>query len=486
MKVRYLLEACGIAILVLLSYIWPQVSPNHAAIYLSVLPATSVTVGILIDFVVLALLSTLVIAIASRGDEGASSGRYLWGTLLAVVAAAAVASIAKLTDLHKSVPNSAVLGSSVLLPVWLTRYWKPSKYKALVRGSRLTLALIGICALWMVPQLLFTAFHRQSADRLSFRNPISASASAKRIVWILFDELSYSQTFESRNASLALPNFDWLRNRSTTFSQLNPVGYYTVRVVPSLLVGRRVQDVRSTLNGKALVQIAESSHWQELDVQQTIFAEAQRDGWTTGVVGWSNPYCRLLAGVLDSCYWLPDQSTPGYLYSHMSPQKSAVQNALAPLANSIRRLRHKASQEPSSAQLHLLDAEESIAPALALIRDEQIGLVFLHLGVPHPPAVYDRRTEKFKNGGSYLDNVALADRYLGQLLEAISSTNAAPQTTIVVCWITPGACPCGGTRRSGLVKTSAHRMVSSMTDRSSWCTFRNRRRESALINRRTA
>ena len=78
MKVKYLLEGCGIAILVLLSYIWPQVSPNHVAIFLSVLPATSVTVGILIDFVVLALLSTLVIAIASRGDEGASSGRYIW------------------------------------------------------------------------------------------------------------------------------------------------------------------------------------------------------------------------------------------------------------------------------------------------------------------------------------------------------------------------------------------------------------------------
>jgi membrane-anchored protein YejM (alkaline phosphatase superfamily) len=117
----------------------------------------------------------------------------------------------------------------------------------------------------------------------------------------------------------------------------------------------------------------------------------------------------------------------------MSPQKSAAQNAFAPLANFMRRLRHKRSTDPGLSELHQRDAEDLIAPAIALIRDEQMGFAFIHLAVPHPPGVYDRRTAQTRIGGSYLDNLALADRYLGKLLAAISSTDAANKTTIVVC-----------------------------------------------------
>jgi hypothetical protein len=249
MKVKYLLEGCGIAILVLLSYIWPQVSPNHVAIYLSVLPVTSITLGILIDVVALAAISTLVIALASRGD-GDTNGRVVWVALIFVAISAAVSSIAKLTEVHTLTRNSAVLAGGVALPVCLTRYWSSLKYKVLVRGFRLVLALIGLCGIWIIPQLLFIALHRQSGDELAFRKPTSTNIPLRRIVWILFDELSYAQAFESRDSSLRLPNFDWLRDRSTSFSQLSPVGYYTARVVPSFLAGRFETCVARWMGGR--------------------------------------------------------------------------------------------------------------------------------------------------------------------------------------------------------------------------------------------
>ena len=182
MKVKYLLEGCGIAILVLLSYIWPQVSPNHVAIYFSVLPVTSVTSGILIDVVALAAISTLVITLASRGD-GDTNGRYVWVALMFVAISAAVSSIAKLAEVHRLTPNSAVLAGGMVLPVCLTRYWSPLKYKVLVRGFRLALALIGLCAIWIIPQLLFIALHRQSSDQLAFRKPTGTNIPLRRIVW---------------------------------------------------------------------------------------------------------------------------------------------------------------------------------------------------------------------------------------------------------------------------------------------------------------
>jgi len=432
MKVKYLLEGCGIAILVLLAYIWPQVSPNHVAIYFSVLPVTNVTSGILIELLVLSALCTILIAIASRGG-GDIDRRYIWGILVLAAIVAAVSSIAKLAEAHRFVPKSGKLALCILLPLWMTRYWGPDKYRLFVRGFRFTLTLIGLCALWIIPQLVVIALHRQPSDQLAFRKSTAAKIPVRRIVWILFDELSFAQAFESRAASLHLPHFDWLRDRSISFSQLSPVGYYTARVVPSLFVGKQIQDVRSTLDGTALIRLAESSQWQPLDPKQTIFAEAQRNGWTTGVAGWSNPYCRLLATVLDSCYWIPDQFTPSYLYAHMSAERSPLHNAVAPFANSIRRLRDRPSADPSMTEFHLRDAKALMTPALTLIRDEEIGFVFLHVPVPHPPGVYDRTTHQFRSGGSYLDNLALADLYLGELLDTISSTNQAAKTTVVVC-----------------------------------------------------
>lgn len=52
--------------------------------------------------------------------------------------------------------------------------------------------------------------------------------------------------------------------------------------------------------------------------------------------------------------------------------------------------------------------------------------------------------------------------------------------------ITPGVYRCGETPPSGRRRMNAHRTASSTADRCSWCTFRNRLRESALSSPRTA
>src|SRR6185437_8169754 len=60
---------------------------------------------------------------------------------------------------------------------------------------------------------------------------------------------------------------------------------------------------------------------------------------------------------------------------------------------------------------------------------------------PHPPGVFDRRTHQIRNGGSYLDNLALSDAYMGRLIQAIESTKTAERTILMICsdhsWRTP-------------------------------------------------
>jgi membrane-anchored protein YejM (alkaline phosphatase superfamily) len=68
----------------------------------------------------------------------------------------------------------------------------------------------------------------------------------------------------------------------------------------------------------------------------------------------------------------------------------------------------------------------------ATLRDERIHFVYLHLPVPHPPGVYDRRTHAWCACGNYLDNLALADDLLGKLLEEIDATSGNDATTVIV------------------------------------------------------
>ena len=91
---------------------------------------------------------------------------------------------------------------------------------------------------------------------------------------------------------------------------------------------------------------------------------------------------------------------------------------------------------PSPAELevqaHTQEYKDLVVAADALIRNKSISFVFLHLPVPHPPGIYDRKTNTLGVRGTYLDNLVLADKTLGGLLEAIQRTAEAPRTTVII------------------------------------------------------
>jgi hypothetical protein len=90
-------------------------------------------------------------------------------------------------------------------------------------------------------------------------------------------------------------------------------------------------------------------------------------------------------------------------------------------------------QASSGAELHADEYSDLMRWSHELIVDGKIGFVFLHLPLPHPGGFYDRKTGQIGVHGSYLDNLALTDRTLGQLMEWIGQTPLASQTTVIVC-----------------------------------------------------
>lgn len=277
----------------------------------------------------------------------------------------------------------------------------------------------------MLPDLIITAIvtHISGTEVNAFNRPVPRpSAAGRRVIWILMDELSYDQVYEHRQPDVYLPQFEKLKNESVVFSDVEPEGYFTERIVPALFLGRTVDGIRSSLHMTLEVHDVAKSRWEPFDEQASIFGEAQRLGWTTGVAGWYNPYCRILKDVLDSCYWqYGDPTLPRVSGGRFSLLTAAV----FPLDSHF-------SSENTALRAHVKSYREIMGAADALIRNVSVGFVFLHLPVPHPPGIYSRKTGKLGVPGSYLDNLVLTDKLVGQLLTTIQDTGAAASGTIVV------------------------------------------------------
>jgi hypothetical protein len=434
MNSKTIVQGFGAAILISLLHVWPLLSPRHSLIYHSVLPIDSLVWGILIDLGITSLLAAVLFAYLGKREAGLRN--IIW-VLVGVQLIPALAIDAAAT-LQKSLTFflADLLLYGTLLVGLALRWLRPLGYQRVVRGFRFLLLMVGCGLVWMVPKLLYLGLRSGPHDA---KMPVTrtgppvvrgaAPGNRGRIVWILFDELSYNQAFDHRFPGLAMPAFDKLKSESVSFSDLKPAGYETDRVVPSFFEGQVVDDIRSDLNGNLKVKLAGQRDWQAFDPHTTLFADAQHLGWTTGVVGWYNPYCRILVGTLDYCFWRMGNGQWNGTASDQSALRNAV--AMAPFIGAIWGWRHTPSFPQE--EKHAADLAALVPQAETLIRDQSIGFVFIHLSVPHPPGIYDRRPGHQRATGTYIDNLALADRTLGKLMDSLNATPAAAKTTVVVC-----------------------------------------------------
>jgi hypothetical protein len=434
MKVRLFFEAAGMAILAFIAAIWVFLLPDHRVVYHNPRPLSTIAGALALDLFFITILIFALFIFLDRLRPARTS--VVWAAIVAWALTRLVNIAIFFLNYYdaenvpgrrqKSLIQFAVFGAVFLL-WWLGR----EKFQAFVRGVRTGLALLGCCIVWMLPQLSVLALHTPAKEISSFSNPNipTAPPSSERIVWILFDELSYNQVFDHRQNDVLLPHFDQLRDESVAFANVQPAGYFTDIIVPSLFLGRRLDGIRSSLQGDLYVHPAQTKYWGPFNPDATLFYDAQQSGWSTGIAGWFNPYCRILSNVLDWCYW--ESINP---FTHgLSDQKSTFDNAMSFFKDvGISRITGPASAERSAREIHTQEYKNVLPAAIALIRNDSIRFAFVHLPVPHPPGIYNRRTHTLGEQGTYLDNLALADQTLGTLLDALAKTADASHTTLIV------------------------------------------------------
>ncbi len=438
--------ALGAATLCLIVLIAPLVSPSHTAIYhLSGDPKT-VFIAVLLNLAAVWLLFTGVFFLARR------PGRLqiaIWSSLLLVLPWVLLKNYAMLTEW--TIPHRlsmSVLATCLLTLAALPFLWRPSFIAHFERVHRLATTLLGflsLASLLLLSQLAWFGWEARNLNRprpLHQRQMASLGSAVRpakrRVILLLLDELSYQQVYEQRFPGLRLPAFDRMARQSTVFTHTVAPANKTEIAVPALLSGIPVDHVRPSAAGELTVHDATTGDWHPFDAHDTVFEDALNAGYSTAVAGWYNPYCRILPSVLDRCLWSAHSfQVEAAVYrgqtiaDEMLVPARRFLEAASSLLHGKNRTRNDVVQ---AAGLHVADYRELFADADSLLADPSADFVFLHLPVPHPGGIYDRRNSSFTTSGnsSYIDNLALADAYLAHLRHVLEERGEWDSSTIVV------------------------------------------------------
>jgi hypothetical protein len=267
-------------------------------------------------------------------------------------------------------------------------------------------------------------------------SPSMSPPSRRRVLWIIFDEMDERLTFIDRLSGLRLPETDRLRDESLWASNAFPPAGETLLSMPSLINGRIV--TRAKPQGTRDLLLTYEGDEQTVNWRNTanVFSRARDVGYKTAVVGWSNPYDRVIGSSLDFCQFFqapyPDPDLPFFprmLYWTSTLPESIPLLSRLDLLNPIR-LRQ--SRLDALGRIKTYQAFCKAAIPVATNRD--FNLILLHWPIPHSPYIYSRSQGGFDSSGrgTYIDNLALVDRTIRELRQAMETAGVWDSTTVLL------------------------------------------------------
>ena len=262
---------------------------------------------------------------------------------------------------------------------------------------------------------------------------------ATRVVWLLFDEMDQRMTFSARPPTVQLPEMDRLRSQAIYASNAYPPAGRTYLSMLALLSGQLVSRSKPLDADELLITFAGTREAVRWRTQPNVFSKAREAGFSSAVVGWYFPYCRMITDSLTSCSW---QVGVGPL----DDRGMTVSDCM------VAQIQNVMEVTPFAAQLGLtrrlftegrarLTREKHLDAYLAILHDAKeaatdpdLDLVLVHWPIPHPPGIYDRSKDDFAlgGGGNYLDNLELMDRALGEVRRSMEDTGTWETTTVLV------------------------------------------------------
>ena len=433
--------ALGVTTIYLLWLLGPLISSTHNSIYHWDGSPSQLFVAPILDFCVF-WLALAVVLILARGKLRIA----IWCGIIGLTPLVQVKNW--YFQSHTSIPHwlsVLVLGLGlsvfpVLLVLWRSEFER--KFEKVEELAATLFLFAGFYGLMILSQYGWLSWQARSLNErpvLAAMQNQRTQTGRPRVIWILFDELSYMQVYEHRFPGLQLPAFDALAAQSTVFTHMIPAGIRTESVLPSLLTGEPVDGIRPSADGRQLsLHNPRMGTWQGFDEHDTVFQDALDLNYSTAVAGWYNPYCRILPHVLDRCFWTYGYSTE----NGMVPGASLQANMMRPWMRFFGTMGRVASLFPESVGLedgdhdtrqHLSDYLTLANAADRMLEDRTAGFVLIHMPIPHPHGIYDRKRQQFAVANTdYLDNLALTDVFLKHVRSTLEQSGQWDSSTIVV------------------------------------------------------
>lgn len=276
---------------------------------------------------------------------------------------------------------------------------------------------------------------RPLAPLLPLSNPPRA-----RLLWLVFDGMDQRLSFAERPAGLELPELDRLRSQSLYAPNAFSPATATLSALPALITGRFVDYAEPGAANELMVGLHGTTDIVPWSRQPSVFSRARAAGVNPALAGWFHPYCRLLGQELTGCAWVPYQFTgePRTLPERMRDQAALLLWSLpfGPAFFGADPLDLNLLPTRLYRQNHTRRYVLVHASARKMAGDAALGLIFVHVPVPHGPPIYDRRTGEFgdvrQSKGWYLDNLALVDRTLAELRQTLEEAGLWERTAILL------------------------------------------------------
>jgi len=335
--------------------------------------------------------------------------------------------------------TGVVIGSSLLVGIAGVAVGRWG-VEALARGAAwLVLAAMPLLALNIGRALLLAI--KPEAVRATFGDQAPAERRSEtglpvRVAFVVFDSLDQYLLEEGRPQDLILPSFDDLFGRAVRWDDAYPPSRSTLLSMPSLITGRAVGAARPTAANELELNYVDTHEKVPWSSAPNMFSRAGELGGDSALIGWYHPYCRVLGRSLLSCRSYPYSPDPEH---PLVESIRAMPTLIADSVPGVFRLRG-GERQPSSwpsrqpdPRWHQHLYQEIHAETLHAVADPALALVFAHYPVPHEPGIYDRGSRTLTtSGATYLDNLALTDRALGELQRAVTDAGLGFKTALLV------------------------------------------------------
>jgi arylsulfatase A-like enzyme len=255
---------------------------------------------------------------------------------------------------------------------------------------------------------------------------VAYSPSAPRFIWVVFDEWDHYLTFEHRPAGLELPELDRFRAEAFDADTAYSPAINTNEALPSLMSGRIVKQGERSGPSDMVLTFADTGNTALWSTLPNVFQRARPLGVNTAMIGYHHPYSRIVGRYVTESYSLSNvtlhqepvywRDTHGFRRLYLEVEESLIR---IPMVMHYLHMFNQRRQKRAFRIAYIAVHDR----ALKLAARPDLGLLMIHLPIPHPPGIYDRgrRQVTTENHASYVDNLALLDVTLGELRKVMES-----------------------------------------------------------------